>query len=227
MTPPHSERPAGLQTMSANALPSQPSSRTTDPAPDSSRRDFDPEPATGSDDSEPGPSPGSPAEAEIQVEVLVRDAATLARPLADLARTILARLGVERAQIQVVLTDDARIRLINRSHLDHDWATDVITFPLSEPGDDLLEADLVVSVETARREASTRRCDPLDELGLYIVHGLLHLQGHDDHDPEDRARMRRRESELLVDAGWPDPHAEPIASPMAPLGNCPRSERPS
>lgn len=105
--------------------------------------------------------------------------------------------GVQRAAISVALVDDATIRRINRTHLGHDWPTDVISFILSEPDEPTLAGELVVSAEMARETAEEVGADPTAELSLYIVHGLLHLCGYDDATAEASAVMRSREEETL------------------------------
>ena len=79
--------------------------------------------------------------------------------------------------------------------------TDVITFPLSEPGDPGLSGELVVSAEMAVATAGESRADPLHELALYVVHGLLHLCGLDDLTPEAANAMRAGEGEALASLG--------------------------
>jgi probable rRNA maturation factor len=118
-----------------------------------------------------------------------------------LVRGTLAAEGVSRASISVAVVDDATIRVVNRRHLDHDWPTDVISFALSDPGDPELAGELIVSAETAITTARQARVNPWDELALYLVHGLLHLCGHDDSSPAGSAAMRRREGEHLARAG--------------------------
>jgi probable rRNA maturation factor len=104
-------------------------------------------------------------------------------------------------RLSVVLVDDATIHEVNARVLGHDWPTDVITFPYAAPP--ALEAELLVSVETARREAAERGHAPLDELALYAVHGALHLVGYDDHTAADRRRMRAAERRWLKRLGRP------------------------
>lgn len=132
----------------------------------------------------------------------------LFRPgVAAWTRAALAALGVYRASINLLFLDDPAIRSLNRRHLGHDWPTDVITFPLSEPGDRALAGELVVSTETAAREAQERGLDPGRELGLYIVHGLLHLLGHDDQTESERAAMHHRQEAIVEQLGstaWQD-----------------------
>jgi probable rRNA maturation factor len=117
--------------------------------------------------------------------------------LVSLVERVLRGEGIPRAQISLALVDDVTIRRINKQHLDHDWPTDVISFPLSEPGDAVLAGELVISAEMAQATAVELQVDPAAELALYVVHGLLHLCGYDDGSDTDILRMRRREDEVL------------------------------
>lgn len=112
---------------------------------------------------------------------------------------------VPRGAISVAIVDDAVIREVNVRHLGHDWATDVITFPGDDPASPpgtappagAVFGELIISAETAVREAARRRVAPERELALYAIHGTLHLLGFDDQTPPDRARMRRAERKVL------------------------------
>ena len=86
-------------------------------------------------------------------------------------------------------------------HLDHDYPTDVLSFPMAD--DPVLMGEILVSADTARREAAARGHPAYHELLLYAVHGTLHLLGYDDHDPKARARMRRAERAALAALGVP------------------------
>lgn len=121
--------------------------------------------------------------------------------LEGLVRRVLRGEAVEQAEISIALVDDRQIHEVNRRHLGHDWPTDVISFPLSEPGESALVGELVVSAEMAAATARRAGADPMAELALYVVHGLLHLCGFDDHSSEDRQQMRRREDEILAREG--------------------------
>lgn len=127
--------------------------------------------------------------------------------LVRLANLVLQREQVARASISIVLVDDATIHGINRRHLGHDWPTDVITFPLSDPGDSELSGELVLSTEMAAATSREAGVDPQAELALYLVHGLLHLCGYDDQNDADSNLMRRREAEILAQAGLPNTYA--------------------
>ncbi len=148
------------------------------------------------------PTP-TPTAIEVEVEVSDTQSHLAADPewLAGLIRRTLASRGVARASISLALVDDATIRVINVRHLGHDWPTDVISFELSDPGDPDLVGELVVSAEMAAATARDVGVDPRAELALYVVHGLLHLCGFDDHDPEGEAEMRRTEGMALASEG--------------------------
>jgi probable rRNA maturation factor len=126
--------------------------------------------------------------------------------------------GVIRAEqavltVHIVLVDDATIRGLNRQFHGTDAPTDVLSFPLAaeeprgseawDPEAEGPEGEVVVSVETARREAAARGVAVQAELALYVIHGVLHLLGFDDLDETERARMRTAEARHLEAAGLP------------------------
>lgn len=125
--------------------------------------------------------------------------------IAALVERALRGEGVSAATISLAIVDDPTIHRINRDHLDHDEPTDVITFDLSDAGDDRLRGELVVSAETAARVAAEVGVEPWDELALYVVHGLLHLCGCDDLDEVSAAEMRRREDAAMARLGLANP----------------------
>jgi probable rRNA maturation factor len=105
----------------------------------------------------------------------------------------LAAQIAKKKNLSIAFVTNAAIRKINRRFLKHDFATDVISFPL---GTDLL-GELVISAEFAVGEAAKRKIPVEEELLRYVAHGILHLLGYDDHDPADRAAMwARQEREL-------------------------------
>ena len=139
----------------------------------------------------------------MRTERYAIDAATVAR----LCAAALADADRAAADLSVAVVDDAAIRALNREYHAEDRATDVLAFPLDggagQPG---LLGEVILSAETAAREAARRGLPFAREVALYAVHGTLHLLGHDDHDADDRRRMRAREAALLA-TEWPDvPH---------------------
>ncbi len=120
------------------------------------------------------------------------------------ARAVLAGEGVADAEISLAFVDDPTIHRLNRQFLDHDEPTDVLSFPLSEPNSRRLSGELVIGAEVAKAQAEARGHDLQAELALYVIHGLLHLCGHDDHDDAGAAAMRERERRYLAELGLPD-----------------------
>jgi probable rRNA maturation factor len=115
---------------------------------------------------------------------------------AERALEAVARAG---AEVAILLTDDAGIQALNLQWRGRDAPTDVLSFPSGGPGDlpvDLL-GDVVISVETAARQAAERGHVLADELRVLLAHGLAHLLGHDHHDPDEAAAMRELERALL------------------------------
>lgn len=131
-----------------------------------------------------------------------------------LVETVLRGEGVTAASISLAFVDDPTIHRVNREYLDHDEPTDVISFVLSDEGDDRLSGELVVSTQTAARVASEVGAEPWNEVALYLVHGLLHLCGCDDLDETSAAEMRAREAAALARAGLANPF--PLAAGPRP-----------
>lgn len=112
-------------------------------------------------------------------------------PKRTIERAVAAALDGEAiadARVTVVVCDDETIRAINAQFLDHDWATDVITFPLAEAP---LEGEIYISVDTARRQAAEYGVSLRNELVRLAVHGTLHLVGYDDTTEAERLLMHR------------------------------------
>ncbi|MFA5362666.1 MAG: rRNA maturation RNase YbeY [Candidatus Omnitrophota bacterium] len=99
-------------------------------------------------------------------------------------------------EIALCVTDDRKIRGLNKTYLGKNRPTDVIAFNLSE-NEAKLHGDIIVSAETARAYSRKFHTEPAYELYLYVIHGVLHLLGYDDRTKKQRAKMHRRELELL------------------------------
>jgi probable rRNA maturation factor len=104
------------------------------------------------------------------------------------------------ASVSVYVTGDREIRKINKKHLRHDYATDVISFWLDRstlaPGEKAL-GDIVVSAETARRSARELGLPFKEEFARYLVHGTLHLLGYEDERPAAKKKMHKRQEAIL------------------------------
>jgi probable rRNA maturation factor len=116
------------------------------------------------------------------------------------AAEILRKKGIAKAEISLAVVDNRAIHQLNRQFLDHDFPTDVITFPLSETVDPL-EGEIVISGQYALDESRLHGWPAERELLLYAVHGALHLAGYDDQDDESRDTMRRLERHYLERLG--------------------------
>ncbi|MBP7934492.1 MAG: rRNA maturation RNase YbeY [Phycisphaerae bacterium] len=100
--------------------------------------------------------------------------------------------------IGVAVVDDAMIALLHGRYLADPRATDVMSFDLrDDPRDGELEGEIVISAETAARQARALGLRMDQEVLRYVVHGVLHLLGHDDKTASQRRRMRRQENAVL------------------------------
>jgi rRNA maturation RNase YbeY len=118
------------------------------------------------------------------------------------ARRVLQALGETRSEVTVSLVDDPQIHRLNRIYRGADRATDVLAFAMREgvrsPGDDAVLGDVVISLETAARQARARGDTTAHEVRTLLVHGMLHLLGY-DHERSARGarRMQAMERRLL------------------------------
>lgn len=119
--------------------------------------------------------------------------------LRAVALDLLAQLpGVRSHELAVHLVDDEEVTLLNETFLQHEGSTDVITFDHSEgPFTGHLHGEIFICVDEAARNARAFRTTWQSELARYLVHGCLHLLGHDDKSPVPRRRMKREENRLV------------------------------
>jgi probable rRNA maturation factor len=114
-------------------------------------------------------------------------------------RIVLAAQDIAEAEISVAVVSDDEIHRVNREHLAHDFPTDVISFLYeSDESPRRIEGEIVVSADTAAREAPRHGWEARSELLLYVVHGLLHLSGFDDLSPAVKRVMRREERRMMA-----------------------------
>jgi probable rRNA maturation factor len=115
-----------------------------------------------------------------------------------------------KVEVSLVLVDDKKIQELNRDYRGIDRPTDVLSFPLREAVEDegpkvsvdeWLLGDIVVSMETALRQAEEYGHSLERELGFLIVHGCLHLLGYDHQREEERQVMREKEEAILTSLG--------------------------
>jgi probable rRNA maturation factor len=116
-------------------------------------------------------------------------------------RATLARERRRTGEIAIRLSDDAELRALNRRWRGIDRATDVISFAYDEREPDAatrpVAGDLVISLERVHAQAKRYRVTPGRELARLVIHGVLHLAGHDHAEAGERRTMRAREDAAL------------------------------
>jgi probable rRNA maturation factor len=122
------------------------------------------------------------------------------RTIARRAAKLLALLDMADAELSIVLCDDPFIRELNRDYRGKDRATDVLSFEQDggsrADGGVRMLGDVVISTQTAARQAKARRCSLLDETTSLLAHGVLHLLGWDHETPADAHAMAERAEAL-------------------------------
>ena len=114
----------------------------------------------------------------------------------NVARMILDDFGFDQSEISIAFVDDPTIRDLNKQYLNHDYETDVISFVL-EQSETALTGQLLVSTDTAEKMGKQIGVPMQHEVLLYVIHGMLHLVGFDDTDPESAEKMRAAEADYL------------------------------
>lgn len=122
----------------------------------------------------------------------------------ETASAVLTDAGVSRAEVSLVLSNDAAVRTLNRRWRGKDSPTNVLSFPT---GEQRMLGDVVLAFETLAREAKDQGKPLAHHLRHLIVHGVLHLLGHDHERRRDAARMESRERRILHRFGVPDPYS--------------------
>ena len=113
-------------------------------------------------------------------------------------RAVKTAAGEDEPAISISLVSDQEIRAVNREHLGRDRPTDVVAFDYrSGDSGEGLSGEVILSAETAARVAAEKKHAPTTELILYVVHGVLHLAGYDDKDPEAARAMWARQKEIM------------------------------
>lgn len=116
-------------------------------------------------------------------------------------RDILEVLGTEDREVSLVFVDDREITEINRRYLDRDHPTNVISFSMNEGEfgsiNPLVLGDIVISTETALRDAQRGGLSLEDEIDYLMIHGVLHLLGYDHEEPAEAEEMEEKGREVF------------------------------
>jgi probable rRNA maturation factor len=136
----------------------------------------------------------------VQIDARYRAHINAAR-LRAAARAALEAQGVRRATtLTIVVSGDARLRKLNREFAGIDAPTDVLSFT-AEDKHSVYLGDVVISLMRAREQAQHDGHALIDEMRLLVIHGVLHLLGHDHHDADERKRMWNVQARALKQAG--------------------------
>ncbi|MGI9429330.1 MAG: rRNA maturation RNase YbeY [Bythopirellula sp.] len=166
-----------------------------------------PEELPGEPDREP-PEPGVQVSIANQQSTLTIDEVRLR----DAVLAVFNGSAYHSGSVSIAVVDDATIHEINRQYLDHDYPTDVLSFVL-EDRQPYLEGELVVSTDTAAKNAQEYCWPSASELLLYVIHGALHLVGYRDKGPDETAAMHSAEVRVLQQLGVAVPEGTTRWSP--------------
>lgn len=128
------------------------------------------------------------------------------RQVQAIAEKMLRHLGREDHELSILLTDDPFIQTLNETHRGKNSPTDVLAFAQNEgegsptPLDHGLLGDVVISLDTAERQARGRKHSLLDEVSFLLAHGILHLIGYDHQTDEEEAAMNEATTRLVNSA---------------------------
>ena len=115
-----------------------------------------------------------------------------------LVRLVLKHERIRSAAVNVVFVGDAKMKDLNGTYLKHWYATDVLSFPLGERAKGPLEGEVYVNLDQALRQSRTFRASFADEKRRLVIHGVLHLAGHEDSTAALRRAMASREDAYLA-----------------------------
>lgn len=137
------------------------------------------------------------AAGDLLIETAHRSRTLDTAALETLVQHAAAAEGFTIRYLGLVLTNHAAVHALNRDFLGHDYETDVVSFPLGEGDERVVDGEVYVDLDTAAERAPEFGTTFEDEARRYAVHGLLHLMGYDDATKPERAAMRALEDRYL------------------------------
>lgn len=108
----------------------------------------------------------------------------------------IAHYGKSVGELSFIFCSDDYLLELNRTHLNHDYYTDIISFDYTE--ETTISGDLYISIDRVRDNAKTLQQSPVDELHRVMIHGVLHLVGYGDKSADDATEMRAQEDYCLT-----------------------------
>jgi len=119
----------------------------------------------------------------------------------EITRYVLEKEGCKETEVSILLTEDDRIRQLNKRYRNTDETTDVLAFYQQKNKKEALRynllGDVVISTETAKRQAKEYNQPLLKEFYLYLIHGLLHLLNYKDETSQDYQNIKEKQEQLL------------------------------
>ena len=138
---------------------------------------------------------------DIQIQNRQRGLRVALEPLQRLLQHISLNLGIEDKELSVVLVNDKRIAQLNQQYRKRVGATDVLAFAMQEGEfggiNPQILGDVVISVETAQRQAHEQGHSLTNELQILLIHGVLHLLGYDHEQQAEAQQMQQKEKQLM------------------------------
>lgn len=163
-------------------------------------------------------SPGAGlADPSIAIDCALRSGDWAALPEAEALALGAARAALAEAadlpaggELSLALSDDAELRILNKAYRGKDGPTNVLSFPGGEPSGSgpAQLGDVILAYGVCAREAAAQGKSLADHMRHLVVHGVLHLLGHDHEAEEEAARMEALERRILAGLGIADPYAE-------------------
>ena len=139
---------------------------------------------------------GGPAQGTVEIHQVHPDLRLDEASLRRLVRCVLEGEGCSAYFLGIILTDHASVRGLHGRWLGADEATDVLSFSLGD-GENV-DGEVYVDLDTAMERHAQFSSTFEEETRRYIVHGLLHLIGYDDDEPQEREAIRRKEDRYLT-----------------------------
>lgn len=168
---------------------------------------------------DPASRPGLPADLRIEIaeEAGNWSDVGVAERIDAVVKALTARVGDAEGTVALALADDAMVRDLNRRFRGKDKPTNVLSFPSGETGGaDTHIGDVILAIETLRREADADGKPVGDHFAHLVIHGILHLMGYDHESDDDAECMECLETAILADLGIDDPYAEPAIADSEP-----------
>ena len=131
----------------------------------------------------------------IQFEIEKKYSIKEKRRIKEWLKLVAFEEGNKIQNLNFLIVGDKRMIHFNKTYLNHDYSTDIITFDSSENKN--ISGDIVISIERVKENSKKYKVKLEDELRRVMVHGLLHLLGYDDKNEKEKKRIRKKENYYL------------------------------